>query len=174
MAPRSDNEPHAVVKSILFVCTGNIFRSMSAEYALKAHLGTAPAYHVHSAGTSAGAHPMIACVCDRLARYGVDPSPHVPRRLTAEMLDEAYLPVAMGLDHQAAIRERFGRSVLLFNEICYGRSESVKDLWEVLPETAEDASKQAYLVSIVEYVWNAMPHFVERIEWAAVQHRQAA
>ena len=39
--------------SILFVCSGNIFRSLVAEYALKAHLGSRARYLIGSAGIEA-------------------------------------------------------------------------------------------------------------------------
>jgi protein-tyrosine phosphatase len=53
-----------MMPSILFVCTGNIFRSMIAEYALKAMLDPRSLIRVSSAGTVAlpqAMHPdMIA------------------------------------------------------------------------------------------------------------------
>jgi protein-tyrosine phosphatase len=48
--------------SILFVCTGNIFRSMTAEYALKAMLDPRSPIRVSSAGTVAlpqAMHPDV-------------------------------------------------------------------------------------------------------------------
>ena len=50
LAPR---ELVNTMPSILFVCTGNIFRSLSAEYALKARLAPRSPIRVSSAGTLA-------------------------------------------------------------------------------------------------------------------------
>ena len=48
--------------SILFVCSGNIFRSLVAEYALKAQLGSRVGYLIGSAGIEAlpqEIHPVV-------------------------------------------------------------------------------------------------------------------
>jgi len=47
------------LKSILFICSGNIFRSMVAEYALKSLLGPSSPYIVGSAGIEAFPPPSI-------------------------------------------------------------------------------------------------------------------
>jgi protein-tyrosine phosphatase len=71
------------MKSILFVCTGNIFRSMTAEYALKAALGSQPAYLVSSAGTEAMPQEMSSYLRQRLLERDLDPTGHRQRRVTA-------------------------------------------------------------------------------------------
>jgi protein-tyrosine phosphatase len=152
------------MKSILFICTGNIFRSLVAEYALKAWLGPDSGYVVSSAGIDALPQPVHPFVRDCLLKKGADPSPHVQRKLSPELLNGADLPVAMGLDHREFIRTQFHRDVLLFNQICYEREEPVLDLHEAMtdrpvnPESARD-----YIVSVVDYIWNAMPAFLARI-----------
>src|SRR5262245_39534833 len=78
-----------LIKSILFICTGNIFRSMTAEYALIAALGPEAPYRVSSAGTEAKFQVMSPHVRKRLALHGLDPAAHRQRRLTAEILVEA-------------------------------------------------------------------------------------
>lgn len=152
------------MKSILFICTGNVFRSLVAEYALKALLRPESGYTVGSAGIGAFPQPVHPLIRDRLLKRGVDPSPHLPRRLTRELLHGADIPVAMSLDHREFIRAEFNRDVLLFNQICYEREEPVLDLheamtdWPVHPESARD-----YVVFVIDYIWNAMPAFLARI-----------
>jgi protein-tyrosine phosphatase len=84
-----------MMKSILFVCTDNIFRSMIAEYALKAVLGPQPAFQVSSAGTEAKPQAMAPEVITRLLYYGLAPTAHRQRRVTQEMLHQADLVVAI-------------------------------------------------------------------------------
>ncbi len=146
------------MKSILFVCTGNIFRSMSAEYILKASL---PAYQVSSAGTEGTAQPIADCVLRRLQSYGIDPSAHVSRRLSFDILDAADLVVAMGLDHQQHLQVFFNRTAPLFNEVCFGRSEPVLDIWEAVTDLTDYAAKVAYAESVVDYLRTAMPEFLK-------------
>jgi protein-tyrosine-phosphatase len=70
--------------SILFVCTGNIFRSMTAEYALKAMLDPRSLVRVSSAGTVALSQEMHPDVRAYLMQRGVDPSHHQQRRVSAD------------------------------------------------------------------------------------------
>jgi protein-tyrosine phosphatase len=72
--------------SILFVCTGNTLRSMSAEYALKAALNPRSPIRVSSAGTVALPQQMHPDVRAYLMQCGVDPSRQQQRRVSAELL----------------------------------------------------------------------------------------
>ncbi|TLY30918.1 MAG: hypothetical protein E6K63_00100 [Nitrospirae bacterium] len=152
------------VKSILFICTGNVFRSLAAEYALKARLRPDSGYVVASAGIEALPQPVHPLVRNCLLEKGVDPMPHVPRRLTRELLHGADIPVAMGLDHREFIRKHFHRDVPLFNQICYQKEEPILDIHEVMPgwppnrEAARD-----YVISTIAYIWDAMPTFLARL-----------
>ncbi|HSE57636.1 MAG TPA: hypothetical protein VLA99_02955 [Nitrospiraceae bacterium] len=150
--------------SILFICTGNIFRSLVAEHALKAYFGEHSCYLVGSAGIEAGSQAIHPFVCDLLRAKGVDVTGHVQRRLTRMLLDETTLPVAMSLDHRDIIRRRFGREVRLFNEVSYGRESAILDLHEALPQWQESPeAAKAYVTDIVEYIWAAIPSLVERL-----------
>ena len=153
------------MKSILFVCTGNIFRSMTAEYVLKAALGAKSAYTVSSAGTEAKPQEMVHYVRARLHQRGLDPAKHQQRRVTAEMLNEADLVVAMGLDHRAYLKDQFDREAWLFNQVCFGKEEPVLDIWEALPNLPPDPAAQAiYGISVVDYICDSMPYFSQNIE----------
>jgi protein-tyrosine phosphatase len=152
------------MSSILFVCTGNIFRSLVAEHALKAYLGKDSRYLVGSSGIDARSQTIHSFVRELLLAKGADVTGHVQRRLTQTLLDETILPVAMSLDHREAIRQQFGREVRLFNEVSYGRESAILDLHEALPDwkKSPEAAK-AYVTDIVEYIWAAIPSLVERL-----------
>ena len=150
--------------SILFICTGNVFRSLVAEYALKALLGPEAGIVVGSAGIEAlpqTAHPLVV---DHLRARGADPSQHVQQKLTAELLAGCHMPVAMGLDHRDFIRRRFNRDVQLFNEICFQRTEPVLDIHEAVPDwqTNPEAAR-AHAVGVIDHIWDAMPAFLSRV-----------
>jgi protein-tyrosine phosphatase len=160
MLGRSD----MAVGSVLFICTGNIFRSMVAEYALKNQLAGVPGIIVGSAGIEALTQPMHPLIRERLLSRGVDPSGHLQRKLTQELLEQADLSVAMGLNHQEYIRAQFGRDVPLFNEICYNLQESVLDIHEAMPEWHVDMDRtREYALAVVDYIWNSMPAFLAGI-----------
>ena len=156
-------ENHAV-NSILFVCTGNVFRSVVAEYALKARLGSESSYVVGSAGIEALPQPLPPLIHHHLREKGVDPSQHVQRRLTQELLERTDLVVAMGLNHREFIRRHFRREVLLFNQVCFQKEEPILDVHEAVPEWDLNlVAARDHMLSVIDYIWDAMPAFLARL-----------
>ncbi|WP_282604920.1 low molecular weight phosphatase family protein [Pelagibius sp. Alg239-R121] len=151
-------------QSVLFICSGNIFRSMSAEYALKAHIAEDTTIAVASAGLNEATHEIIGFVRDHLRSKGIDISAHRPTQLTPALLDAAELPVAMGMEHRELIERNFGRRLPLFSEVAYGTEEALRDVWEVVPDWRrnEEAAAQ-YGCSVIDYIHDGMPGFLERM-----------
>ncbi len=155
---------HSPIRSILFVCTGNIFRSLAAEQALKVLLGPQAPYLIGSAGIDAKPQPVHEWVKARLHMKGADPSRHVQRQVTREIVEAADLVIAMSRNHQAFIHERFGREVPLFNQVCFGCDKPIPDVHEVIPAWEEDlVQAQAYVSSVIDTIWEAMPMLVLRL-----------
>lgn len=153
------------MKSILFVCTGNIFRSMTAEYAFKAVIDSDSSYRISSAGTMAQPQAVMPVIEAHLRRKEVDISGHRQRKLTEEILSEADLVVAMGWDHKDFIASQFNREAVLFNQVCYGRAEPVLDVGEAVPDWKNDRqARNAYAISVVDYIYEAMPAFIENVD----------
>ncbi|WOP17620.1 hypothetical protein [Raineyella sp. LH-20] len=88
---------------ILTVCTGNVCRSPVAEFLLRHALG--PGVEVASAGVAALVDaPVDPPMVDRLRTGGVvDTAGFRARRLTAAMIQEADLILAMTRDHRADV-----------------------------------------------------------------------
>jgi protein-tyrosine phosphatase len=147
--------------SILFICSGNIFRSMVAEYALTSLLGPSSPYIVGSAGTEALPQHIHPLIHERLMARGSDPSNHIQRKLTQELLDGVTLPVAMGLNHHEFIRQHFNREVRLFNEVCFRTREPILDLHEAIPDWQRNLdAAHGYVISVIDYIWDTMPIFL--------------
>jgi len=94
---------------VLFVCTGNICRSPTAEGIFR-HMvqqaGLTAAFHIDSAGTH-GYHVGEAPdgrSCDTAAQHGVDLRPLRARRVTADDFERFDYLMAMDQDHLAALR----------------------------------------------------------------------
>jgi protein-tyrosine phosphatase len=150
--------------SILFVCTGNIFRSLTAEYALKAKLDPRSPTRVSSAGTVALPQRMHPDVRAYLLRRGTDPSQHRQRKVSAELLQASNLVIAMSTDHQTYLFDTFQYRTPLFNEVCHGRSEPLLDIWEAVPtwETDLDAARH-YAFQVMEYIWASIPCLLQNL-----------
>jgi len=152
------------LQSVLFVCTGNIFRSVTAEYALKARFGPGTSCLVSSAGIDAKPQPIHDWVETRLREKGADPTRHVPRQLTKELVEAADLVIAMGRNHQVFIREQFGRDAPLFNQVCLGHNQPILDLHEVIPDWETNPERaRTYVWSVIDVIWATAPSLLSRL-----------
>jgi protein-tyrosine phosphatase len=141
-----------------------VFRSVIAEYALKARLGPEMRLTVGSAGIEAKPQTLHPMIVDYLRAKGADLSAHIQRRLTRELLEGTDLAVAMGFDHREFIRERFGRDAPLFNQVCFEKEEPVLDVHEAMPDWASNMdATHAYIQSVVDHIWEAAPVLLARV-----------
>src|SRR5918992_2739183 len=120
------------MKRVLFVCTGNIFRSLTAEHALRQALAGRSDIHVSSAGTDDFPHVVRPNVREYLRSKGFDVSRHERRTLTEAILRDAHLVIAMSTDHLSFIRTRFGNAARLFLQACGEAGDAAPDIHEVV------------------------------------------
>lgn len=149
---------------VLFICTGNIFRSLAAEYALRAALGTTAGVAVSSAGTDDFPHVVRRAVREYLFTRGLDVTRHVRRTLTADILESATLPVAMSTEHHDFVRVRFSRTVPLFTEACGLAAEPLPDVDEVVPDfESKPAAALAHIRATIDRIIDLTPRLAARI-----------
>ena len=157
----------SLVPSVLFVCTGNVFRSKTAEFACRrAHaLSGGPAVAFASAGTKASANSKAwPYVGEHLERIKLDTSGHVPRLLEEAIFSGATLAVSMNHDHQAWIAERFSIKSPLFMEIATGEPQAMPDACDLfsLDDLDSDGARKHIADTIDRIVDQASP-FIERL-----------
>jgi protein-tyrosine-phosphatase len=99
-----------------------------------------------------------------LREKGVDPSTHVQRQLTKELIEAADLIIAMGRDHQDFVREQLRRDIPLFNQVCLGHDKPILDLHEVMPDWETDPRRvRAYVWSVIDVIWATAPALLPRL-----------
>lgn len=156
---------------VLFVCTGNIFRSLTAEYALRRELGAESRIVVASAGTEDYPYVVRPNVRDYLLSKGFDVSAHQRRTLSEDILRGAKTVIAMSTNHQRFMVERFAYRAPLFLEACGGACEALPDIEEVvLDYKTNPAAVDAHVRMTIDRIIEAMPRLTrslnERIqEW---------
>lgn len=91
-------------RRILFVCTGNVCRSPMAEYLLRDQAPDGAAWAIGSAGVATeDGMPASGNAVAAMRELRIDIGGHRSRRLSAELVDEAYIILAMTRTHKEAI-----------------------------------------------------------------------
>jgi protein-tyrosine phosphatase len=100
----------------------------------------------------------------RLHEKGADPTSHIQRQLTRELVEAADLVIAMGRDHQVFVREQFGRDVPLFNQVCLGHDQPILDVHEAIPDWETDPERaRAYVWSVIDVIWATAPALLSHL-----------
>ncbi len=150
---------------VLFVCTGNVFRSLTAEYALKQQVGGLGRIHVSSAGTrDAPAISVREDVAAYLMGKGLDVSNHQRSLVTAELLEQTDLVVAMNTDHQKTLDARHGLKAPLYMETCGMGGQPLLDVDDLFKR--EDWYSQAavsHIQKIIDQIIAASPALSARL-----------
>jgi protein-tyrosine phosphatase len=148
----------AAPRSLIFVCTGNIFRSMVAEYSARALLPPAASIRAASAGIEAVPQQIHPFVRENLLRLNIDASGHVQRKLSEDLASSADLLICFTRTHLTYITQRCRTRVMLFRELSRGFAEEIADVWEVVPDwLSHPEESRAYIRRVVDEIWSSMP-----------------
>ncbi|MCX6822945.1 MAG: HIT domain-containing protein [candidate division SR1 bacterium] len=145
---------------ILFVCKGNIFRSMTAEYMMKKYLTQHKItdFVVSSAGIEAKPHIADPYLVADLKKRKIDVSKHQQRKLNKELLEQQDIVIAMGQNHKDFIWQQWKRRVFLFNELAYDQKTPVLDIEEHIPANKlNEESREKYEKHIVDHIQKWTP-----------------
>ena len=153
------------MKRVLFVCTGNIFRSLTAERGLRHALRDRADIHVSSAGTVDYPHVVTPNVRAYLMSKGIDVSGHRRRTLTEAILRESQLVIAMSVDHRDYLRDRFGHPARLFLEACGEPGEALPDVEEVVLDYLTNAvAVDAHVRATIDRILSLTPRLAARLD----------
>jgi histidine triad (HIT) family protein len=149
-------------RSILFVCTGNVFRSKSANLAFNQYLkdNNIKNWKVDSAGTIANREESSFKTIDTLHKFGIKNTKHKQKKLTKKMLDEYDIIVAMADYHQNFIKKEFNyNQVILFNELALHKNTSVWDINDVVKNrTNNEKAVQKHIEKTIKYIVEQIPN----------------
>jgi protein-tyrosine phosphatase len=133
------------MRSILYVCTGNVFRSPVAEQMTRRLLGDS-GVKVESAGILEYKGGPLSRKVVRLAKsYGVDLSLHKPRQVSAEMVDAADLILVFDRKQVGELVKMFpkarGKTQTIKTYAVWSDDKDMEDLWGKPVEAFERSLK---------------------------------
>lgn len=134
------------IRSILYVCTGNVFRSPVAEQMRRRLLGDSNV-KVESAGILEYKGGPLPRKITRLAKsYGVDLSLHKPRQMSAEMVDAADLILVFDRKQVGEVVKMFpkarGKTQTIKTYAVWSDDKDMEDLWGKPAEAFERTLKE--------------------------------
>jgi protein-tyrosine phosphatase len=153
------------MRRLLFVCTGNIFRSLTAEHGLRRALQGRSDIHVSSAGTVDYPHVVRPNVRDYLLSKGFDVSRHQRRTLTDAILKQSHLVIAMSTDHRIYLQDRFGHTAPVFLEACGEAAAALPDIEEVvLDYQTNPTAVDAHVHATIDRILSLTPRLAARLD----------
>jgi protein-tyrosine phosphatase len=129
------------VRSILYVCTGNVFRSPVAEQITRRLLCDSDV-KVESAGIlDYNGEPLPPEIIELAMRYGVNLALHKPRRVNADLIDAADLILVFDKKQVGELVGEFpnakGKTQTIKNYAGWSDDKDMEDLWGKPPEAFE-------------------------------------
>ena len=138
---------------------------MTAEYALRAVLGTGNDIIVASAGTDDFPHVATSLVKNYLLACGIDVSRHRRRTLTAQLLQDPGPVIAMSTEHREILLGTFKRQdILLFTEACGLPAEPLPDIEEaVLDYRTNPVAVERHVRATIDRIIKLTPLLAHRL-----------
>jgi len=147
-------------KSILFVCTGNVFRSVAAEQSFKKYLADTGIddWEVGSAGIVADPASIDPKTLEVLQEFGIEHFAHEQKKLTREMLGHYDAVVAMAQDHVEFMRSQFGyRHAVLFNDLASEEKVSIRSVDDMPNDSTPRAVLEEFIEHTVRHIHKKTP-----------------
>lgn len=150
---------------ILFLCTDNYTRSVTAEFCLINYIkdNHINDIKVSSAGFKANSDlsSFSSVHFKRMNELGIDTSDFKRTQFKESFFKEFDVIVGMGKEHKEYVKHHFGRTIYLFNEIYKNEELSL-----VVPPP-DKIGYMKEIKDIVDYINNAMPVFMKNL----LEHR---
>jgi protein-tyrosine-phosphatase len=137
---------------------------MSAEYLTKKYIddNAISNFFVSSAWTIAHIDLPFSMTVKRLAFYGCDPSHHIQRKITQEILAAQDIIICMAEHHRQSVNALWFEAVL-FNEIAYNLTEDVLDDGEYMQINWPYLDIEEYVPTIIDYIHDAIPLIISTL-----------
>ncbi|MGD6991288.1 hypothetical protein [Sutcliffiella horikoshii] len=147
---------------VLFLCTDNFTRSVTAEFCMKHFLkqNNISTIGVASAGFKADSDlsSFSDIHFDRLRQINISRDGFSRTPFNSRLLDEFDVIIGMGKEHKDYIQQEYNMKIYLFNEIYKGDESSI-----IVPPPDKNGDYLVQIVEMVDYINEAIPHLVRNL-----------
>lgn len=147
--------------TVMFVCTQNVFRSLSAEKLMHFYLEENNFIDFKVLSSGIVAHPYekpYSYTYDKLQVLGIEDFFHRNQKISQELVEKSDIIICMTKEHKNFVESNYRVKAYLFNEIAYGEK---KDLYDDVETNFENLEEFVY--STIEYINTSMPYLVENL-----------
>ena len=150
---------------VLFVCTQNVFRSLSAEKLLEKYLLEKKdnRFEINSAGTEAYPDNPYSYTLEKLEELGVKSFSHQQTRVSKKLLESQNIVICMTKSHQDFLKRNFRQESYLFNEISYGKKTDIADDVESSIYLRGENSLEVFVKDTVMKIAQAVPYIYKAL-----------
>ena len=145
---------------IMFVCTDNFTRSITAELCLRHYLNEQDMQDIVCASSGVCSNSDVSWLLKehfvRMTELGIDISEFNRLQFNEKFIGEYDVIVAMAKEHQDYIQNEYKERIPLFNEIYKDEETSV-----AIRDVHDEEEIRAELREMVDYINSAIPKFLE-------------
>ena len=163
--------------NLLLVCTGNIFRSASAEYLFKQHLDDIgeDRFRVDSAGIKGDIEKtMHAKTEQELTNRGINAADHESTKLTEDHVDWADTIISMADYHQQTLNEEYNAYSHLYTEFADDNSKNVEDIDDRYGVEPSQEQIEKHIADTIAYLENTTLTIIENLQYRHFLFREFA
>jgi histidine triad (HIT) family protein len=164
--------------NILIVCTGNIFRSASAEYLFKQYLDDIgeERFNVDSAGIKGDIEKTMDIKTEEeLRERGIDAADHESTKLTEDHVEWADTIISMADYHQQKLYEEYGAYSYLYTEFTDDETKNIDDIGDKYHDVEPSREQvEQHIADTIAYLENTTPTVIENLQYRHFLFREFA
>lgn len=155
------------IMNILFVCTQNVFRSLSAHKITEKYLkdNNIAEYKIDSAGTIAHSwESPYSHTLYKLKELGISDLKHTNKKVTKQLVNWANIIIVMTHSHKEYIESNFGSKAYLFNELAHNRLTDLED--DVETDLLENGlyNLEDFIAKTIDHINDGVPKIINKID----------
>jgi protein-tyrosine-phosphatase len=148
---------------VLFLCTDNYTRSITAEFCMKNYLQQNKITNIEVTSAGFKANSDLSTFSnihfDRMKQLKIDTSSFKRTQFHPNFLNDYDVVIGMGQEHKDYIKNEFNQRIYLFNEIYKNEESSI-----IVPPPDQEGNYLVQLEAMVDYIHDAMPHVIINLQ----------